>query len=274
MDTTPVIVIGAPRSGTKLLRDIVCGFEGFGTWPCDEINYIWRYGNRAFPTDELTPEHATQKVTRFIRHAFEKQHRRLGGGSVVEKTCANSLRVSFVDHIFPEATFVYIVRDGCDAVASAMHRWTARVDVRYLARKARFVPARDLPFYSVRYLRANLHRLKSGKQGRLGWWGPRFEGMLELQRGSTLPEVCAYQWKRCVEQAEEQLRLLDSRRVHRVEYEQLVEAPKMEIERLGEFLAVDALSNTPPVNSHGIGRWRTALSDVEMARVQAIIRRP
>ena len=40
---TPVIIIGAPRSGTNMLRDILTNFEGIETWPCDEINYIWTW---------------------------------------------------------------------------------------------------------------------------------------------------------------------------------------------------------------------------------------
>ncbi len=54
---------------------------------------------------------------------------------VVEKTCANSLRVPFVDRVVPEARYVFIRRDGLDAVGSAMARWKAPLDIPYLARK-------------------------------------------------------------------------------------------------------------------------------------------
>ena len=48
-----IIIIGAPRSGTNMLRDVLTALPGFETWPCDEINLAWRHGNRALPSDEL-----------------------------------------------------------------------------------------------------------------------------------------------------------------------------------------------------------------------------
>ena len=39
----PVIIIGAGRSGTNMLRDLLAQLPQFSTWPCDEINYIWRH---------------------------------------------------------------------------------------------------------------------------------------------------------------------------------------------------------------------------------------
>ena len=48
-----VIIIGAPRSGTNMLRDALTALPDCGTWPCDEINYVWRHGNVGFPSDEF-----------------------------------------------------------------------------------------------------------------------------------------------------------------------------------------------------------------------------
>ena len=123
-DPAPVVVVGAGRSGTNLLRDLVCSFPGLATWPCDEINYIWRHGNRDAPTDELTADDARPEVVRYVRRAFDRQRRRAGGDAVVEKTCATTLRVAFAHRIVPEARFVVIVRDGRDVTASAMQRTT------------------------------------------------------------------------------------------------------------------------------------------------------
>ena len=93
MNYLPVIIIGAGRSGTNMLRDILTQLPGFGTWPCDEINYVWRHGNVREPTDELAPHLATDSVQRFVRCAFDRLAARRGWTHVVEKTCANSLRV-------------------------------------------------------------------------------------------------------------------------------------------------------------------------------------
>src|SRR5699024_12209800 len=118
----PVVIIGAPRSGTNMLRDVLCSLDHVATWPCDEINYIWRHGNLRYPSDELPPKRATVPVRRYIRRQFDWVMRRYGVRYVVEKTCANSLRVPFVDAVVPEAKYVFIRRDGLDAVGSAMGR--------------------------------------------------------------------------------------------------------------------------------------------------------
>jgi len=90
----PVIIIGAPRSGTNMLRDALTGVPGVSTWPCDEINYIWRHGNKRHPSDEFTPEMVTSDIRRYVNHRFDRVASRCHAHTVVEKTCANSLRMA------------------------------------------------------------------------------------------------------------------------------------------------------------------------------------
>ena len=45
---------------------------------------------------------------------------------VVEKSVSNTLRVRFVDAVFPDAQYVVIVRDGRDVAASARAQWSTR----------------------------------------------------------------------------------------------------------------------------------------------------
>ena len=46
---------------------------------------------------------------------------------------------------------MFIVRDGVDAAVSASQRWSAALDLPYLAKKTRYVPVSDLPYYASRY---------------------------------------------------------------------------------------------------------------------------
>jgi len=55
----PIIIIGAARSGTNILRDTLTQLPSITTWSCDEINYIWRHGNINYPSDEFPVELAT-----------------------------------------------------------------------------------------------------------------------------------------------------------------------------------------------------------------------
>lgn len=269
------IIIGAGRSGTNMLRDLLVQMPGLGTWPCDEINYIWRHGNAQHPTDELSPDQAPEPVVAFIRQAFDNIAKTQGLDRVVEKTCANSLRIGFVDRVFPDARYIYIVRDGRDVVASAMKRWRAPLDLPYVLRKARYVPLTDVPYYGFRYLWNHLHRLSSG-EGRQASWGPRFEGIEAALRSKTLAEVCALQWRRCVERSEEDFAMISSRRVHRLCYEAFVKDPVAGINDLARFLEIQLSPGemsrmAQPVSAENIGKWRRALSIEEQERIKPLI---
>ena len=264
--TTPfnsIIIIGAGRSGTNMLRGMLTSVPGAGTWPCDEINYIWRHGNAGYPTDELPPGLATERVSGYIRRQFQKIASRYQLTHVVEKTCANSLRVSFVDRVFSQARFIHILRDGRDAALSATQRWTAPMNLPYVLKKARFVPPTDLPYYASRHCWNQIIRFFSREQ-RLSFWGPRFEGMHDIFSQYPLPVACAIQWKTCVEAATLALQKIDSARVCQVRYEDLVTDPAEHLERILQFVRIPAsqteiLSAVAGVFAGSVGRWRTVL---------------
>ncbi len=235
----PVIIVGAPRSGTNMLRDVLCKIPDVGTWPCDEINYIWRHGNIRTDTDAFPTSYARPDVIRYIRFCFDKLAGKNKLDFLVEKTCANSLRVPFVDEVFPDAKYVFIYRNGYDVVASANLRWKAKLDFFYLLDKARFVPISDLPFYFFRFCMNRFHRAFSN-DGRLAFWGPQLENMQELLATHSLEQVCALQWKRCVDEACHALSQLPENRVVKVQYESFVTNPGEELEQICRELGINA----------------------------------
>jgi len=274
--TRPLIIIGAPRSGTNMLRDAITSLPGLGTWPCDEINYIWRHGNVRHLSDDFGRNMARPTVRAYIRRQFDKIAERHGFATVVEKTCANSLRVGFVDEIFPDARFLFVVRDGVDAVGSAMLRWKARLDVPYLLRKARYIPAGDLPYHVLRNIGNRWHRLWS-REKRLAFWGPRFDGLPEALARHTLPEVCALQWQACVRRAAEDLDAIDPGRVLRVGYEDFVHHPARNLERIAGFLERDVAPQqlvlaAARISDRSIGKGRSSLDPNVLAGILPLIR--
>ena len=261
----PAIIIGAGRSGTNMLRDLLVSLPEFSTWPCDEINYIWRHGNRNAATDQFQRNMATPKITRFIRRQFEKMAATGPDTVLIEKTCANSLRCGFVHEIFPNAKFIHIIRDGRDVAASAALRWNAKLDVKYLLQKARFVPKLDLPVYAFLYLKARLFRIFSGKS-RLSTWGPKFEGMQESLASNELPVACAIQWKTCVNAAMEQLQSVESEQVLTIQYEAFTKSPVNELDRICRFLGVEADAEVlrqlcERVSARSVGKWKSQLTE-------------
>jgi hypothetical protein len=274
-DFTPIVIIGAGRSGTNMLRDLLTQLDGFGTWPCDEINYIWRHGNLTHPNDEFTAEQARPEVKRFIQHKFQLLARQYQLQHVVEKTCANSLRVRFVNEIVPDARYLFIVRDGRDVVASALKRWSAPLDPTYIAAKARYVPPTDIPYYGARYLGNRIYQVFS-KEKRLAFWGPRFAGMEGLLRTESLPVVCAHQWRRCVERAAEDFQAIAPSRVFSLQYEQLVSEPVKTLEAVLDFLQVEVKASTlaeltRTIVPNSVGKWRSDLTDEVVNEIEPII---
>ncbi|WP_415886969.1 sulfotransferase family protein [Neptuniibacter sp. QD37_6] len=271
----PVIIIGAPRSGTNMLRDVLTSFEGIATWPCDEINYIWRHGNVRFPSDELPVSKANESVKKYINKAFYKIAAKHNADIVVEKTCANSLRVPFVNEVLPDAKYIFIYRDGIDATGSAKLRWTAKLDIPYILEKVHFVPKTDLPYYGLRYLWARIYRFIS-REKRLAFWGPALEGMQNILKRHSLNEVCALQWQRCVEESEAAFSAMPEGKVLRVRYEDFVRQPGDELGRIFEFLgkqvnAEEILQAVIGVSSDSLGKGRSSLGEEEVAKLESLV---
>jgi hypothetical protein len=258
-----------------MLRDVLCRLPGFGTWPCDEINSIWRYGNPGWPTDELPPELATDRVVRYIRSRFgrlARAHRLYG---VVEKTCANSLRVSYVNAVLPNARYVWIFRDPVDCVASARKRWSAPMDCGYTLRKARYVPLRDVPAHGLRFIRNRLHRITS-KHRRVATWGPIFEGMSEALARRSLTEVCAMQWEACVGRSAAAFAVSAPDTWMAVRYEDFVRDPAAQLAALSRFLGLSVDDGTLAsvvnhVSARSVGKGRGELGVDGVRRVEGLV---
>jgi hypothetical protein len=275
-----VIIVGAPRSGTNMLRDVLTQLPGLGTWNCDEINLLWKHGNVSVPHDELTVEHARPEVVRYLRRSFDRLAQRDKLDTVVEKTCATSLRVSFAAAVFPDAKFLFIRRDGIDAAASATQRWNAPLDLRYTLRKARYVPGSDFPRHLAAFAGRRLKQRADGTAGKADgevrattWWGPKPHDATTLQRRHTLDEIALIQWQRCVEASCRQLALLPNDRVHEIVYEDFVSDPTAGLEQILAFLGRSALMDrraTEIVKKSSIGRGRKALGPERVAKLEEL----
>lgn len=227
MPFLPVVIIGAARSGTNVLRDVLTRVQGFSTWPCDEINPIWRHGNLDLAHDEIPVERVTTSIRRSIRKAFFKIWEKANRPPyVVEKTCANSLRVPFVNAVLPEARYVYIKRNSHDVVASACKRWRGELEVpmlQYYFSKARYTPPGDLFRYGSHAL-LNRIKLCVKNQNHFDTWGPCWSGMKDL-KNISLEELVAMQWSLCVTKSEAAFKEIEKSRVYWMTYEDFVEEP-------------------------------------------------
>lgn len=271
-----VIIIGAPRSGTNILRDILTQNQLLKTWPCDEINYIWRYGNAYQPNDELKTQNLTKEIKVFINSAFDKIAKKTGGQYIVEKTCANSLRVPYVNKVIPDAKYLFIRRNGFDAISSSLLKWKSSPDLKYILKKAKFVPIKDIPFYSSKYLLNTMHKFFSNEK-RLGFWGPRFENCDKILNEFSLIEAIAFQWKECINKGFNDLKNDPNINFLEIEYNDFVLRPNANVKNIYEFLEIDTNKKeiskiTKSVRKTSIGLGLKSLKSSEIASIEPIVK--
>lgn len=275
-----VVIVGAPRSGTNMLRDVLTSAPGITTWPCDEVNLLWKHGNLDVSSDEIPLTGARPEVAAYIRRAFARRARAGRAEVVVEKTCATSLRVPFVRAVLPHAKFVFIRRDGIDAAASTMRRWNAPFDWAYTARKARFVPPSDIPRHLVPFVTRRVRQRLTGDAGSEAndlqvstWWGPKPSDHRELMAGHPLEELAFIQWQRCVEQSAAGLTGLGPDQVMEVVYEEFVRAPREHVQQILEFIGQSRLIDRvafADVSASSVGKGRGEMGDDAVDRLEAI----
>lgn len=255
-----LVLIGAARSGTRLLRDLLASHPLVSRVPYD-INFIWRMGNEEFPDDEIKVSCLTPLATRQIN----RQLRRFQGNAelVVEKTVSNCLRVPFVHGALPDAKFVHLVRDGRDVVESAKRQWVAPADWRYLLAKTLTFPTFAVRRYGIEYATSLVRRL-SRRRGPPVTWGPRYRGIDNDLAELGLVETVARQWSLCVERALDDLATLPWEQVHTLYYEDLVAQPGLRLRQLWSFAGLEPVEEpwvATTVDQSHVGQHRALPAD-------------
>jgi hypothetical protein len=100
--------------------------------------------------------------------------------------------------------------------------------------------------------------------------------MQSILQNYTLNEVCALQWQRCVDKAEEAFSKMPSEKVFRVRYEDFVRQPEQELTRVLQFMGKDVApeqvaSAVKGVSPRSLGKGRKALGEQEVANLEALV---
>jgi len=197
-EPAPIVILGAARSGTRLLRDALAASGELAVVPHD-VNFIWRIGNERRPDDALRPEWCSASTAAAIRRALSRAAGAAGRDPtrrLLEKTVSNALRVDFVARVLPGAQFVHLIRDGREVVASARRQWLDPADAGPAWAKLATLPWRNLG-YAAWVLRNRVIG-SAARDGRIPIWGVRYAGVADDLRRLSLAEVCARQWTSCV----------------------------------------------------------------------------
>jgi hypothetical protein len=218
----PVFVIGCSRSGTTITFETIAASGAFLNFDY-EIPQFWNslHGphTNGWESEAAGPEHAR------VAHrdaALRFFYQRLGAGPVLDKTCINTLRVAYLQRLFPQARYVFIHRDGRDNVSSMMDGWRhGRTDGGFGLEKF-FGPSPE-PV-----------SINGGEFREWHFFLP--PGWRAFNRAS-LEEVCAFQWTSANQLALDAKQAIPSEQWIELRYEDLFERPvemfKELFERLG-----------------------------------------
>ncbi|HEU4641449.1 MAG TPA: sulfotransferase [Gemmatimonadaceae bacterium] len=259
----PIVVLGAPRSGTTILHRCLSLHPELWHLAAESHNIlegplhpaIGGYSSNRAVADQLSEEELAQLRARFYDQAInlnavlddpsslsaEEGGRiqrgvlvravglwsrlKRGSGPIrfVEKTPKNSLRVPFLDRLFPDALFVWIRRNAATNIDSLIAGWLATSRVGPVSRP-RFARA-GYPIARTLHLQDYHER----------WWKfALVPGWRELV-GATVADVALLQYYQCNQLALTDLASVDSRRVLALKYEEFTSDPVAHIRRIFEW---------------------------------------
>lgn len=257
MSYQPIILIGSARSGTKILRDTIATHPDVNKIGFD-INFIWKRFNEDIEHDKLEPSLASKKVINYIRRYFKKSVQ--DKPILIEKTVSNTLRIPFVHKVFPDAKFIFLYRDGRDAVESVMRQWGQAPSSNYLIKKFLSVPFIDVTPYLFSYL-IDLVRIKLKLKTTNDYvWGVKHPNYEKDLKNKSLLEFCAIQWNHCIqtmltEQNTNSINMIT------IKYEDFINQPRVELKKVGKFIGLSSEAfDTTNIRKGSVGTAQRNLS--------------
>ena len=258
-DLPLVAVLGAGRSGTNLLADILAAEDAFLNTV--ENRYIWNYRQTTYAHDHRSAEDATERTVAFIRKFFYEQAVR-SGQIPIDKTPSNVFRIDFMRQVFPRLKILHVIRDGRANIYSRLREWqggnavvsgqdaqgtvSRRADYRsaLIARRLERIrdmlgsgslPASRVPAFLYDNVPTFAGQFLLGKTPR---YAERFPGMAEHLKAYGLLGTAAAQWREGVLQAVASGKKLGAEHYMEVRYEHILEFPEDSWFRIATFLGI------------------------------------
>ncbi|HIE54868.1 MAG TPA: sulfotransferase [Chromatiaceae bacterium] len=203
----PVFIVGCSRSGTTVTYETVAAAPSLLSFNY-EIPSFWNslsgppndgWASEAADASDARPEHRERALRYFFQH--------LGQGRVLDKTCINVMRIPYLYKLFPEATFIYIHRDGRDNISSMMDGWR-----------------HDGHFGLTKFL-GPFPEPVAIDGGRFTEWSFFLPPGWRDYNQASLEEVCAFQWVSANRLALEAKKDIPARQWIQLRYEQIFDDP-------------------------------------------------
>ena len=225
----PVFILSAPRAGSTLLYELLEKAQGLASLDAEMQAVIdgipsLNIENLAYVSQSLNETHADQPTAIMLRCCLMAQLMAPEGRlldqtksipeqpiRLLEKTPENSLRMAFLQAIFPDALFIYLQRDLRQNVSSIIQAW----------QHPGFVAIADLPGWSR------------------GNWSFLLPDRWQTCEQKSLCYIAAFQWSAANQAIIQGLETLPDKQWTSISYTDLVANPKDEVLRLCEFIGVE-----------------------------------
>jgi len=272
-DSKIVFIIGPARSGTKMLRDLLASHQDIGKIPFD-INFVWKYNFKHVTHDALKVDQINTKSSEFAKKYIGKRLK--GNKFIVEKTVSNTLRVNYLKNLFPEAKFIYLIRDGRDVIESVNRQWGKSPSIKYIFSKLKEYPKELLWSYGLSYLKDLLSITLLRKPTDDYVWGVKYENYEKDVNSLGQLEFITTQWIKCVESM---IGDYNSNKMMQVSYEEIVREPQKSMEKIFNYIGIEGDKNLVPtrnISTKRIGSYKS-LTPIELeiitARAQRLLQK-
>ncbi len=232
----PIFLIGNVRSGTSMFHDIFNLHNDVESWY--EPRTIWVYGAPGRQHDRFSEEDATKGVKRYIRKRFIKHQKSHANRRIMEKTPSNIMRIPYVESIFPESKYLYIIREPFANLSSAEIRWKFESNWHHLWVRFLECPKTQIPHYLKRFL-VDRYRHYILRKEYFSIWGVRYAGIYNDLKKISLEELICKQWVACSKQAEEDFAKIDPSKIMAIRYEDFVENPVEMYRKIAEHFNLE-----------------------------------
>jgi hypothetical protein len=222
----PIFLIGSARSGTTITfalfqhhPQIACLYEANKKW----MNFVKARRDTDEHGDLLYASDASREVKDYLRNEFNKYCQREGRPLLAEKDPRNSIRLNFVDCVFPDAKYVILYRDPYNTICSLIKRHEE---------------ARDL----FRYQKKENQWWRSGD----AWAEQRIPGWKKL-REKPVFEAAVKQYAFTMRKLLKDMQAIPDKKRMIFKYENLLCQPAEFQASLYEFLSVPRMNETSAV---------------------------
>ena len=271
----PIFIISPPRSGSTLLFECLSQLEELVHLPYEADQIWWQhfpYEQMSSPSDYIGSDLATQNNIQKIRrstykaavygsilqsfHTSDYWSCKFGQYPIhyLDKTIANCFHLEFLVRAFPDAQYIFLVRDPRATISSMIQGWP------YCDR------------FGKPQLSPVLHQIRNAS---IQHWSYPAPPNWQTIVTKPLPEICAWSWQQHINYALQGFRHL-SQPVIQVRYEDLSNNPALTIQTLAQQLglsiskASQTYAERPPLSRTTLSapdpqKWQTLNRDTILA---------